>query len=210
MIVLDYLTGQDLNNILKQGKKLNLGDCKFIMKETLLALDYIHSKSIIHRDLKPHNIVVDLEERTVKLIDFGLSLQYSKTTRIDKFIRCGTMGYIAPEVISSSSQHRNRYDTKSDMFGFGIIAHMLLMGTNPLRGKTYKETIDKNVKGEINLNQSAIIEKYGKECLDMLTQLLEQDAVKRPSAKEILNHPFLVLETEPHQKSYHLLVCDQE
>lgn len=52
--------------------------------------------NIIHRDLKPHNIIVDLEKKKVKLIDFGLSLMYSPNTSLDKFMRCGTMGYIAP------------------------------------------------------------------------------------------------------------------
>lgn len=97
--------------------------------------------NIIHRDLKPHNIIVDLEKKKVKLIDFGLSLMYSTNTNLDKFMRCGTMGFIAPEVVNNSDSSRKRYDTKSDMFGFGIIAHMLLMGRNPLRGKTYKETV---------------------------------------------------------------------
>jgi len=43
--------------------------------------------------------------------------------------------------------HRARYDCKSDMFAFGIIAHMLLLGSNPIRGKTYKDTVNKNLKG---------------------------------------------------------------
>lgn len=90
------MTGKDLNYIFKNNKRLTLNECKFILKETLEALDYIHKKNIIHRDLKPHNIVVDLEERKVKLIDFGLSMRYQKNLEIKKFIRCGTMGYIAP------------------------------------------------------------------------------------------------------------------
>ena len=51
------------------------------------------------------------------------------------------MGYIAPEIVNNTEANRKRYDTQSDMFGFGIIAHMLLMGSNPIRGKSYKETV---------------------------------------------------------------------
>jgi serine/threonine protein kinase len=51
--------------------------------------------------LKPHNIVVDIKKNTVKLIDFGLSLIYDNNTDIHKFMRCGTMGYIAPEVVNN-------------------------------------------------------------------------------------------------------------
>lgn len=115
-----------------------LNDNIFVLKQILRSLELIHSQSIIHRDLKPHNIVVQMQTKSVKLIDFGLSLLYDSNTEIRKFMRCGTMGYIAPEVVNNSEGNRKKYDTKSDMFGFGIIAHMLLMGTNPIRGKTYK------------------------------------------------------------------------
>jgi serine/threonine protein kinase len=70
-----------------------------------------------------------------------LSLIYDLGTPISKFMRCGTMGYIAPEVVNNSEKSRKRYDTKSDMYGFGIIAHMLLLGSNPLRGKNYATTV---------------------------------------------------------------------
>lgn len=132
----------------------------------------MHKRNIIHRDLKPHNIIFNIEDQSVKLIDFGLSLCYDNNTDITKFIRCGTMGYIAPEVLTNCENSRKRYDTKSDMFGFGIIAHMLLMGSNPLRGKTYKETVDKNMKCEVVLNQKMITSKYGMKCYEFLLSLL--------------------------------------
>jgi hypothetical protein len=47
------------------------------------------------------------------------------------------------------------------MFGFGVIAHMLLMGNNPIRGKNYKETVEKNIKGEVVLDKKAILVRYG-------------------------------------------------
>ena len=60
------------------------------------------------------------------------------------FKRCGTMGYIAPEIIKNNSENRKPYGCKVDMFSFGIIAHMLLMGNNPLKGKTSEETMQLN------------------------------------------------------------------
>ena len=152
IIVLEYLSGKDLNNIFKSNKLLTLTECKFILKEALLALNYIHKKNVIHRDLKPHNIVVDFTQKSVKLIDFGLSLRYDSNIDINKFMRCGTMGYIAPEVVTNTEGNRKKYDTISDMYGFGIVAHMLLLGSNPIRGKTYKETVEKNMNGEVVLN----------------------------------------------------------
>ena len=54
--------------------------------------------------------------------------------------------------MTNSEANRKAYDTISDMFGFGIVAHMLLMGTNPIRGKTFQETAEKNILGEVTLN----------------------------------------------------------
>lgn len=48
------------------------------------------------------------------------------------------MGYIAPEVVNNTPTNKKKYDCKSDMFGFGIIAHMLLIGYNPIRGRSYR------------------------------------------------------------------------
>ncbi len=98
----------------------------------------------MHRDLKPQNIMIDESTMTPKLIDFGLSLLYGPKTDKKRFKRCGTMGYMAHEVITNSADKKKAYDCKCDMFSFGIIAHMMLVGYNPLKGKNYNETVKKN------------------------------------------------------------------
>lgn len=138
----------------------------------LKSLEYIHAHHIIHRDLKPHNIVIKLEDKSVKLVDFGLSLLYDKNTELKRFMRCGTMGYIAPEVVNNGEANRKKYDTKSDMFGYGIIAHMLLMGSNPIRGKSYDETVNKNIKCNFTLDKKQILLRYGSSCYELLSGLM--------------------------------------
>jgi serine/threonine protein kinase len=61
------------------------------------------------------------------------------------------MGYMAPEVIINTADVRRPYPDKCDLFSFGIIAHMILLGRNPLKGKSYEETYSKNKLCEINL-----------------------------------------------------------
>jgi len=109
-----------------------------LFKKVLEGLNYIHKKSIMHRDLKPQNIMVDPLTMVPKLIDFGLSLLFNKKTDRKKFKRCGTMGYMAYEVISNTADKKKFYDTKCDMLSFGIIAHMMLLGFNPLKGASYQ------------------------------------------------------------------------
>jgi serine/threonine protein kinase len=71
------------------------------MKCILSAVDYMHSKNIIHRDLKPENILInDFQElQSIKIGDFGLSLQFDSGTFFHKTVsqRCGTYIYMAPE-----------------------------------------------------------------------------------------------------------------
>jgi serine/threonine protein kinase len=123
---------------------INLVSLIEIFKKVLESLVHIHNKNIIHRDLKPQNIMIDQSTMTPKLIDFGLSLMFNDKTERKQFKKCGTMGYMASEIISINNVKKKFYDCKCDMFSFGIIAHTMLLGFNPLKGKNYEETVLKN------------------------------------------------------------------
>jgi serine/threonine protein kinase len=69
----------------------------------------------------------------LKIIDFGLSLHAGQTGNRCNYKRCGTLSYMAPEVFAAEQD--KTYDEKCDIFSFGIIAHMMLLGWNPLKGK---------------------------------------------------------------------------
>lgn len=115
-----------------------MSDLIYIFRSILQGIADIHKVKIYHRDLKPQNIIINLETLKPKIIDFGLSLLLQSYTELKCFKRCGTMGYMAPEVIANTSEVRKPYSEKCDIFSFGIIAHMILIGRNPLKGKTYE------------------------------------------------------------------------
>jgi serine/threonine protein kinase len=100
-------------------------------------LKVCHAKKIIHRDIKPENVIYLPEKKIIKLIDFGLALDCSKIREASDFIRCGSFGYMAPEVMKNHGNIKCRYDYKCDIFSFGLVAHQLLFGSNPLIGKTF-------------------------------------------------------------------------
>lgn len=93
----------------------------------------------MHRDLKPENMILKdkskLIDSTLKIIDFGLA------TKIDEeeylFKRCGTPGYVAPEIINAPSNENIHYTTKCDVFSAGIILYILLTGKSPFDGKSF-------------------------------------------------------------------------
>lgn len=93
----------------------------------------------MHRDLKPENMILkdqkNLEENQLKLVDFGLSSFCDVSEYL--FKRCGTPGYVAPEIINSSSKDNQKFCPKVDIFSAGVIFYILLMGKSPFRGKSF-------------------------------------------------------------------------
>jgi serine/threonine protein kinase len=76
------------------------------------------------------------------LVDFGLATNYEVKEYL--FKRCGTPGFVAPEIILAPSNQNIHYDCKCDIFSIGIIFYILLSKKNPFDGKTFKEILKKN------------------------------------------------------------------
>ncbi len=90
------------------------------MKNSAEQLEYLSSKNIIHRDIKPDNIMLrtDNDITTSVIVDFGLGQIIGKEKI---FTRCGSPGYIAPEVIFYNET--NDYDCKIDIYSLGCVVY---------------------------------------------------------------------------------------
>lgn len=89
-----------------------------------MALEYCHELNIVHRDLKPENILIDKEDN-IKVIDFGLSTKVNYFEEILK-TPCGTINYLAPEVIKQSGYIGN----KADLWSAGVLLFFSVTGSN--------------------------------------------------------------------------------
>lgn len=97
----------------------------------------MHSKNIIHRDLKPENILLKNENSDmidVAIVDFGFATLEQDYRKL--FTRCGTPGYVAPEVLNDMD-----YKCIADIFSLGVIFYILLFGEHPFHGNTYKDIV---------------------------------------------------------------------
>ena len=93
-------------------------------------------KKIIHRDLKPENILLsseEMEDIDVRIADFGFAIEH----QVGKSnVRCGTPGYIAPEILQGSE-----YTPKTDIYSIGVILYNIVSGKPLVTGKTVMEVI---------------------------------------------------------------------
>jgi eukaryotic-like serine/threonine-protein kinase len=129
-MVMEWLDGKLLRNIMHAQKKLPPERALKITIAILDALDYIHHNGVVHRDLKPENIMVD-DQDGIKLIDFGIAgkegarrLTFAKLSQV-----MGTPDYISPEQVKGK-----RGDGRSDIYAAGIMLYEMLSGKTPFSG----------------------------------------------------------------------------
>ena len=129
-IVQEFLTGEDLDKIIKRSDKMPVARKIEILMAISDGLGYAHQHHIIHRDIKPSNIRV-LADGSVKIMDFGIAKSLETESSLTQTgITLGTSAYLAPEQIRGEP-----LDQRTDMFALGILAYELLSYRKPFRGE---------------------------------------------------------------------------
>ena len=196
-IVSELCTGGELFDKIQSNKCLNEKVAGYVMKQILSAVEFCHKNKIIHRDLKPENILIESEEEvrkeffSIKIIDFGTSDKLVKGKMLKKQI--GTPLYIAPEVLEGD------YNEKCDLWSCGVILYMMLCGEAPFKGDTDEEIYSSIRRGIINFNQEEW-DYISNDAKDLIKKLLTIDFNQRISAKEALNHSWIVKMKNERQK----------
>ena len=189
-LVMELLEGGEICSF-NQGK-LDQEATHCILKSILQALVHLDKEGIMHRDLKPDNIILKklncpISENTLKLVDFGLA----SSCDVDEYLfrRCGTPGFVAPEVINSKREDGTRFTTKSDIFSTGVIFFFMLTGKIPFEGERFEEVIESNKKAVINFDIEEL-HSVSSDAMSLLRLMLEVDPEKRLSAADCLRHKF--------------------
>lgn len=167
-------------------KSFNEQKAAYVINQILLALNYIHSNNIMHRDLKPENILLensDPKVLNIKLSDFGFATYYSKNA--GESLQCGSPLYMAPEIINNED-----YTEKVDIWSTGVITFILLSGKAPFNGKR-KEEILRSIETKGLSFSDPLWQKISTKAKDFISSCLKRDASERPSAFELLEHPWI-------------------
>ncbi|MGO4254950.1 Stk1 family PASTA domain-containing Ser/Thr kinase [Marmoricola sp. RAF53] len=129
-IVMEYVAGRTLRDILREGRKILPERALEITSGILAALDYSHRAGIIHRDIKPGNVMLT-PAGDVKVMDFGIARAVSdaQSTMTQTAAVVGTAQYLSPEQARGET-----VDSRSDVYSTGCLLFELLTGRPPFVG----------------------------------------------------------------------------
>jgi serine/threonine protein kinase/CRP-like cAMP-binding protein len=160
------------------GDAIPFEEARFYTACLVEALEHIHSRGIVYRDLKPENVLLD-QDGYCKIIDFGFARRTNDSERL--FSICGTMEYLAPEVLL-----RKGYGQGCDHWALGILLFEMVMGETPWAGEGSEL---EQVRAICHDNALEAVGAIGvledEDCEDLILALCQRDPHKRLGASGI-------------------------
>ncbi|KAF1809643.1 Pkinase-domain-containing protein [Eremomyces bilateralis CBS 781.70] len=216
-MVFEYLS-HDLTGLLNHPSyKLDEAQKKDLAKQMFEGLDYLHHRGVLHRDIKAANILVS-NSGQLKIADFGLARFYSKVRRLDYTNRVITIWYRSPELLFGETQYGPAVDIWSaacvlvEIFtnyaifpGDGTELNQLqkiydVLGAPTLeqwpgmRDTAWYELLINACKPRASTFESKYRDKLTPAAYELLTSMLDYDPANRPTANDVLEHPYFTVE----------------
>ena len=185
-IFLELCDGGDLNDMVQEFGGLTEEEAKHYFRQIMEALSYIHKMGVAHRDLKLENILITADD-DIKLNDFGLCKQANGDDPMNTV--CGTLVYVAPEIISEKPYN----GMKADIWSAGVLLYAMIACHFPwiLPEGLPPEQQMKETARQICSGNVALPKNISPELQNLLGNLLNVDSDERPTADEVLEHPWL-------------------
>jgi len=142
-IVMEYIEGKTLKQLLKKRESLTLTEVIDIMTQLTDGMAHAHESYIIHRDIKPQNIMIQ-DNGLIKITDFGIAMALNATQLTQTNSVMGSVHYLPPEQASGKGA-----TIKSDIYSLGILMYELLTGNVPFKGDNAVEIALKHMKDKI-------------------------------------------------------------
>ncbi|XP_048474406.1 G protein-coupled receptor kinase 5-like isoform X1 [Rhincodon typus] len=187
-LVLTMMNGGDLKfHIYKMGNPgFEKSRVAFYAAEICCGLQHLHGEGIVYRDLKPENILLD-DDGHIRLSDLGLAVMIPEGETVSG--RVGTVGYMAPEVISDKE-----YTVSPDWWGLGCLIYEMTAGQSPFRARKERakwEEVEMRVREQVE----EYSDKFTEDTKDICQLLLAKDPKRRlgcraAGANEVKEHPF--------------------
>lgn len=180
-VVMEFMSGGSLRDLMKAGP-LKEDEVSAVLREVLSGLVFLHAANVVHRDIKAANILVNGNGK-VKIADFGVARELNAQKR--RFSVVGSPYWMAPEVITA--KEGGLYNEKADIWSLGITAIELAKGLPP-------RASEKPMKVLVSIPTSPppkLEGPFSASFKDFVSQCIKVNPIERPSAKDLLNHPFI-------------------
>ncbi|XP_055231933.1 nik-related protein kinase isoform X1 [Gorilla gorilla gorilla] len=187
-MVMELCAAGSVTDVVRMTRNQSLKEdwIAYICREILQGLAHLHAHRVIHRDIKGQNVLLT-HNAEVKLVDFGVSAQVSRTNgRRNSFI--GTPYWMAPEVIDCDEDPRRSYDYRSDVWSVGITAIEMAEGAPPLCNLQPLEALF------VILRESAPTVKssgWSRKFHNFMEKCTIKNFLFRPTSANMLHHPFV-------------------
>ncbi|KAM9180299.1 nik-related protein kinase [Dugong dugon] len=187
-MVMELCAAGSVTDVVRMTRNQSLKEdwIAYICREILQGLAHLHAHRVIHRDIKGQNVLLT-HNAEVKLVDFGVSAQVSRTNgRRNSFI--GTPYWMAPEVINCDEDPRRSYDYRSDVWSVGITAIEMAEGAPPLCNLQPLEALF------VILRESAPTVKssgWSRKFHNFMEKCMIKNFLFRPTSANMLHHAFV-------------------
>lgn len=190
-VILERCEGGDLNDLVMDEGGLPENRARHYFRHIMGALSYIHKLGIAHRDIKLENVLVTSQD-CAKLTDFGLCKQASADSPMMLTI-CGTLVYSAPEILKEEPYN----GMLADIWSAGVVLYAMVSNHFPWASdpdlppdRTIAETARQIIEGDIQMPNVSY------ELQDLISNILTVDPADRPTADDILQHPWMEMDEE--------------
>ncbi|KAJ3088508.1 hypothetical protein HK102_008584 [Quaeritorhiza haematococci] len=202
-LFMEYVSGGSIATLIAKIGLFEECLVRSMVWQILCGLCYLHERCIIHRDIKGANILVD-EDGVAKISDFGISKKndYPMPYRINSRMSLqGSVYWMAPEVIKDRG-----YSAKVDIWSLGCLVLEMLTGSHP-----WKQLDEMQTMWKLGRDSAPPIPDYlSAEAKDFVTQCFLIDPDKRPTAGQLLDHPFADVDPAFDFKTYYAAAMERK
>jgi serine/threonine protein kinase len=173
-IVMEYLEGEDLEALMKNGRRFTDEELRRWWDQTVDALNYTHAMDIVHRDIKPSNLFLD-KRGNIKLLDFGIAKVKESISLTSTGAMLGTLMYMSPEQVKDTKN----IDYRTDIYSLAVTFAQLISGNCPY---------DSSSSGDFEIRERIVYKPLDLSGLpaswkNFLAPYLEKEPENRPALR---------------------------